>query len=719
MRPAIIWTIFHKELLETLRDRRTLLMMIGLPVLLYPMMIIGIGWFQKSETEKREERTSVVAVWGEEPPAVVGVLRGAGKMTLKRWAGAPDDIRKILQDPTMRPMRTVVSNQPVGNRQRGTVTEPENPVLASARSAVAAHTANAVLIFWPGFVQSIDSDGLGSVSVYYDSVQPDSLLARDRLVDALGRYRASVVQRREEARRLVPGFALGVEVLQRNVASEQRRGGELLGMLLPFVLIVMSLLGGLYPAIDLTAGEKERGTMQTLMCAPVGAHEIIVGKFITVWAIALITAAVNVVSLAATIGRLMPGGNLALPLSSYFTTFAMLVPVTFIISALFLAVAAFARDFKDGQNFLMPVYMVLAMPAVATMLPGVQLTAGTAFLPVLNIALLIKSVMLSEAAADLVFLTLVSSAAYAGLALALAARVFQQEQVLLGGQESLAQLLGVERRTRRLPGPGVAVVAFAIVLVVVFYGSLLLQRAGIVATLLVTEYGFFLLPTLGLVFWLGYSPRDTLSLRVPPLRALIGSALIGISAWTIAAGVLIRLLPPPDSLTRALQRILLLDGKSAPLWVVWLVIGLTPALCEELFFRGFVLSGFRRLGVVPALLASALLFGLAHSSVYRLLPTAFLGLLFGYAVWRTRSVGCSILAHLLNNGITATVVYVPAYAQWLGMGKERFLPWTTTAIGCVIALVGLLLIASVPQVRDQSRDQGRTDAVGIGDELTL
>jgi sodium transport system permease protein len=698
VRIRIIWTIFRKEIVETLRDRRTLLMMVGLPVLLYPMMIICVSWFQRSQTEKREERASEVAVWGEEAPQIVDWLGGAGKLTLKRWAAAPSQVQAMLRDPAIRPARAVQEpEEALGSSRRTAATEAENPVLAAARAAISEHTVDAVLITWPGLMRSIGDDGLGSITVYYDSVQPDSVLARDRLVETLGRYRATLVQLRERSHSLAPGFAVALDVLQRNVASEQRRGGELLGMLLPFILIVMSLLGGLYPAIDLTAGEKERGTMQTLMCAPVSPQEIIVGKFLTVWAIALITALVNVISLAATLARLLPGTNLHLPLASYLATFGMLVPVTLIISALFLAVAAFARDFKDGQNFLTPVYMVLAMPAVATMLPGVQLTTTTAFLPVVNIALLIKSVMLSEAAPDLVFLALLSSLTYSGLALVLAARVFQQEQVLLGGQQSIVDLLGLRRRAGRTAGPGVAIVSFAIVLVVVFYGSLLLQRAGIVAMVLVTEYAFFLLPTLAIVFWLGYPARETLALRVPPLRALIGSVLVGVSAWTVAAGVLIRLLPPPESLVRALERILLLDGKSPSLWIVWLIVGVTPAICEELFFRGFVLSGLRRLGILPALLVSALLFGLAHSSIYRLLPTAFLGVLFGYAVWRTGSVACGITAHALNNGLMATMVLAPSSFQWLGMGKGPFLPWTPTAFGAGVAIVGLLLIRSVPQ----------------------
>ena len=120
----------------------------------------------------------------------------------------------------------------------------------------------------------------------------------------------------------------------------------------------------------------------------------------------------------------------------------MLMPVTFIISAVFLAVAAFAKGFKDGQNFLTPVYTLLVLPAGLTMLPTVELSTWSAFVPVLNIAVLIKSLLRGEAATQLVFLVLLSSATYAALAVLLAARVFEQEQVLLGGEESVRQVLG-------------------------------------------------------------------------------------------------------------------------------------------------------------------------------------------------------------------------------------------------------------------------------------
>jgi sodium transport system permease protein len=696
MRPRIAWTIFRKELTETLRDRRTLFMMVILPILLYPMMIIAVSWFQTSEAESREQRVSTVAVWGEAPAGLARSLQVAARITPKPWAAVPAGVREALTaDPAPVPDALPAPPDRRGD-QVGEDVERESPVLAAAREVIGRQEVDAVVVLWGNLSRDVESEGLGSVTVYYDSVRPDSVMARRRVEEALDDYRRALLDSRERARGLAVGFTRALEVLPRNVAPESRRSGEVLGMILPFILVVMSLLGGFYPAIDLTAGEKERGTMQTLMCAPLRPTEIIVGKFFAVWTMALIAALANVVGLAATLARIVPGQQLTVAPSAYVLTFLMLVPVTFIVAAVFLAVAAFARDFKDGQNFLTPVYMVLAMPAAMTMLPGMRLTAATTFVPVLNVALLIKSLLLREAPAELVFLTLTASAVYAMLAMVLAARVFQQEQVLLGGRQSLAELLGFGRQRGGVPSPSLVLAAYVAILVAVFYGSLLLEHASVIWTLFATECGFFLAPTAAIVLFMGFRARDALSLRLPPLRGVLSAVLIGMSAWAVAGGLLMRLMPPPDSLVKALEKILLLDGRPASIWLIWLVAGVTPAVCEELFFRGLVLSGLRRAGMVPAVLVTALLFGLAHSSVYRLLPTAFLGFLFGYLVWKTGSVACSMIAHALNNGLMATLVFKPSLGTSLGIGASVYLPWRVTAAGVFVMLIGLALVWREP-----------------------
>ncbi len=132
---------------------------------------------------------------------------------------------------------------------------------------------------------------------------------------------------------------------------------------------------------------------------------------------------------------------------------------------------------------------------------------------------------------------------------------------------------------------------------------------------------------------------------------------------------------------------------------MWLVIAVTPALCEELFFRGLVLSGLRRLGLWPALVTCALLFGVAHSSVYRLLPTFFIGLLLSWLVWKTGSIWTGIVAHALNNGIAATLVYHKPLAVALGAGTQAYLGWKPTLAAAIVLAAGLIVLRMAPRTR--------------------
>jgi sodium transport system permease protein len=416
-----------------------------------------------------------------------------------------------------------------------------------------------------------------------------------------------------------------------------------------------------------------------------------------VWAVALTTAFVNISSLALTTARLLRSSSMTVPAESYLLTAAMLVPITFITAALFIAVAVFARDFKDGQNFLTPVYMALVLPAGATMLPGVELNAWTAFVPIVNIALLVKSALIGEWRPDLVFLTLLSSAAFAALAMLLAVRVFEREQVLLGGRDSARGLLGLDRRAGGLPSPPVAVTTFALVMVLAFYASLLLEGRGLLTSLLSVQYGFFLLPALLVVLGLGYSARDTFSLRAPSAVAVVAAVLIGVSAWIGVGGLVMRVAPPPDSLVKALERVLMLDDTQRPLWVLWLAIAVTPAICEELFFRGLVMSGLRGLGAAGAIGVSAVLFALAHASIYRLLPTLALGLILGYVVWRSGSIVAGMIVHALNNGLIASATHAPDLLKRLGVGADA-VPVPLMVAGLAVTGLGLALITrAVPR----------------------
>jgi len=706
MRFSIVRAILFKELRETLRDRRTLFMTLGLPVLLYPLVILAFTRIAESGEDAIAADQSVVAVWVALPAPVDAALTESADLALQPWGEAPAEVREGLPagrferrdpqgaEPAAGQTAGPAASSPAGplRRSRGgnRETEPENPVLAAARAAVASREVQAVIVAWPDTAPAFAQGDAVPLTVYYDSVRRESSVAHDRVATALRDARDRIVDERQRARNLPGGFAEGLTVHTRNTSSAERRSGQLLGSLLPYILLTLSVLGGMYAAIDLTAGEKERGTMQTLLCAPITSAEIVLAKFLTVWLLSLLSLVANLVSLSLTVSRLLPADLPGVGATNLVLALAVLLPVTLTSSALFLACASFARDFRDGQTMLTPVYMAVALPAGVVALPTIELNAWTAFVPIVNVTLLVKALFLREASAELIFLTLLSACMYAAVAIAGAVHVFHRETVLVGEKTSMRTVFERGARAGGTPNAGFALTAFAVLLVVQFYGSLSLRNLPIHWLLVTLQYGGFLLPTLGMLALFGFDARRTLGLRRPPVIALLSAVALGLSAWLFAGGVVARLLPPPESLTRAMERFIQLGDQPMPLWVVWLVIGITPAICEELFFRGLVFSGLRRLGVWPAVLGSALLFALAHASIYRLMPTFILGVVLGVLRWRSGSVVPGMVMHAINNGLIGTLAQRPDLAAWFGMqGASGTMPWGPVLAGTAV-MIGAL-----------------------------
>jgi len=128
---------------------------------------------------------------------------------------------------------------------------------------------------------------------------------------------------------------------------------------------------------------------------------------------------------------------------------------------------------------------------------------------------------------------------------------------------------------------------------------------------------------------------------------------------------------------------------------VWLALGLLPGVCEELFFRGFVFAGLRRLGAVSGLVLTALCFGVAHASIYRLLPTFTMGLILGLVRWRTGSIVCSMIVHTVNNGLIATLAQRPDLIRLVGLSPEGTMAEGPTAAGTAALIAALAVLMRV------------------------
>jgi len=555
-------------------------------------------------------------------------------------------------------------------------------------------------VLWPGFDKALATGSVGTVSIYFDSVRKSSEGVADKLEKQLREFRHHIVAERERLQGMPAGFSRALDILSSDVASRVRRTGYFLGLGIPLLLMLLSVVGALYVAIDITAGEKDRGTMETLLCAPLRPTEIVCGKLLTVWAVSLVSSFANTASMAASFSRVIASIDvLAIPFSAYALIFVLMLPVGLTVSAFMLAVAVMARDAKDAGNFVTAALMFVLVPLVSVMALNPELSRWTACVPLANIMLLIKSSFLGEVPMEAAFLTIVSSAVYAALAIIFAARVFGREQILLGGNARRSGLFTFDRTPDGVPTPAAAVGMFCLAFVLMFYGSLVFEASGsVVATLLVTQYGGLLLPTVVGAFWMKFSPQKTFSLKTPRWPAMVGAALIGISAWAVLASTVMRFLPPPpQEVVETLKKALFVGDKPLPLWMVLFLTAITPAVCEELLFRGFVLSGLRRLGQWPAILISSLLFGLLHPSIYQFVPTFLLGVLLGWLVWKSGSVFCGMIVHALSNGMIATLTHLKLLPENMAPGALPW-GWPVTAAAVVGLLTGIMLISGRPRI---------------------
>ena len=225
------------------------------------------------------------------------------------------------------------------------------------------------------------------------------------------------------------------------MAPPEKVSGTLLGGLIPYFVIVLCLIGAMYPAMDLTAGEKERGTMETILCSPVSRVHLVLGKFLMVLTASLFSALLSMISMGATFhaarGLLQPLeqlGGPALPLQfswrAMAAVFLMVVPLAVLFSAALLAIALFAKSYKEAQSYLSPLTIFVVLPAIISVLPGVELNTGLSLIPVLNTSLVSKEIIAGAYHWDYIVLIFASSCAYASAALAVAIWLFQREEVL-------------------------------------------------------------------------------------------------------------------------------------------------------------------------------------------------------------------------------------------------------------------------------------------------
>jgi sodium transport system permease protein len=388
MRLPIISAIYQKEMLDLIRDRRTLISMVVVPLLIIPLLLNATTRLMSRMEENAESEAKSMAV------AIHVTTPG---------------IREALEKAQIQ------------------VVEKDD-----LKDAVLKKTAAAGVEEIPG--TPIE------VQIYSDNSNPTSSAAAARVRVALDDLKDEKV--RESLKNSgIPASVLTPFVVKKtNIAGARKMSGMVWGSMLGYVLLLLMFAGGMYPVIDMTAGEKERKTMEALLSSPATRQEIVLGKNFAAMTAIFITAILTLGSMVYSLKGSKLGSKSpelqemmrTIPLDAH--TLALiavtLVPLSMFAAALMFTIALFARSYKEGQSYLTPLVFVVIFPALMGGMSGFEMTPVLCLIPIFNASQMIRGIMLGDVSTANFAITTAANLVYAGIAFFIATRQFENENVL-------------------------------------------------------------------------------------------------------------------------------------------------------------------------------------------------------------------------------------------------------------------------------------------------
>lgn len=720
--------IFRRELRDQMRDRRTLFTVAILPLLLYPVM--GMALLQVAQF-MREHPTQVWLIGVDNLPddsSEMQLLHDGPKVNARWCTGlSPDLINIHLSKDTDEQFFALIREfkNPDSKNERG-----EKLFDQLIQQEMRNRDIDLTVVI-PSKMTS-DQETLQcddqsnrpppSVYVFQNSASDKSNIASERFAGILRNWQRAMASSKLTEEQVAAVSAKPFKIARADVANKTEKQAAAWSKILPFIIMIWSLTGAFYPAVDLCAGEKERGTFETLLSSPAHRTDLAIGKLLTVMAFSIATSILNLLSMGFTgmfVYSKMAGsaGGMAAamgppPLAAIGWLLVALIPISALFSGMALAAAAFARSSKEGQYYLIPLMMVCMPLMMIPMLPAAKLDIGTSLIPISGLMLTLRCLIegqyseVARFAGPVCLVTLVCC----WLAIRWVVQQFNSETVLFRASERFgvgAWFKQVMQDRHDLPTVGNAVLLGITILLIKFFISFAMQAPGswfgFAKQTVIVLVATVAMPAILMALILTRNAAKSLRLsrcRVPVASAAILAAIF-LHPLVMWFTTLVMYVYPPSGDLMQLQQVVGTILADAPnIWVILLVFAVAPAIMEELAFRGFMLSGFESFrNKWTAVIATSLLFGLAHGVLQQSIITFFVGMILGWIAIRTKSLLPCVLYHATHNGLTVCISMITAghiqNSFWLGA------IFTTTdgstyqygvLSGILMSIVGLLLL---------------------------
>jgi sodium transport system permease protein len=678
MNRQTVRTLLAHELRMLLRDRRTIVFSLVLPVLILPLFLYA----SKSSNDRRQKTLKqtvyTYAVTGTETSDVRKRIDNALKSLGNKADGKIDERYSLaglkLQEVTVKDPAASLKKQEIhcylealSGKEADAL--PKATKQTNARSAVPERLPGVplVLIYFQGD-QDLSQQASSKISI---------LLQRQ-----WGEERNKLL--REHGFPSDPLRIMSVE--DRNLATQSQMIGSFVGRFLTLFLVILMLTGGAFASMDIVAGEKERGSLETILTTAVSRTEMATAKQLTILIVALTITFIQIAEflIFITFKLISIPGNLAIeaPPIAVVTLLFLFIPVAAFISAVLLMISSYAKSYKEAQLYFFPVYLVSWIPALAGVLPGISLRSAIVVVPLANVSVAVREIMVGKFDWPMITVVFVAMSAVALLTVRVSAKLLNQEKLVTASEFDEADLVG---------GPGLfqkrVVRWYALLIVVMFVIALNVpQLATFRRQLLFNQLVIFLGGSLLMIARYRLNIKQAWALRLPKPAVWPAILILIPSAYIVGIGVFHlsnMFIPVPSQMLEQFSSNIM--PKEIPAWQILFFLAILPGVCEEIAFRGTLLYGLRKkFRPVTLAIVIGIIFGFIHMDLFRIIPTGFLGIILTAVALLTGSIFPCMVMHAGNNAF--------AYLISLKGQSLAHLPWWGYGIATVVCAVCFLII---------------------------
>ena len=651
--------IFDNELRMLLRDRRTIVVAVLLPLLLYPVVL----YVTRTNTERSEKTLAATvfryAIAGSQAETVRQYIRQARDETARRaetGSGQADTSSSEAESFADFKCQEAPVTDPAASLKAGEI----HFYLEGLNSKEADAFPKS-----PEYPRREERDpdatpaperlpGVPMIVISYQGNEDTSRAGSEKMRSLLSL--AQRLQKDEVLRR--SGVTLHPEqlmtVTQTSLATAAQVSGSQIGRYLTAALLIFLLSAGSIVAMDSIAGEKERGSLETLLTTAARRSEIVAAKQLLIVTVALAVTIIQFANLLAyvtfKIVKLPKSWVLEVPPGTIATMLVLFVPLAAFTAAILLMISAYAKSYKEAQLYFFPVYLVSMVPALAGALPGIALRSAIVLVPLANVSVAVREIMVGRFDWPMIVAVFLVMSGAAVWAVRASASMLAKESLIMATETDTAD-----------PGDGSARYSrhvlrwYAVLGVVLFAVALNVpQLSTFRAQVLFNEIVIFLGGAFLIIWKYKLNARSALALRrVRPVTWV--AVLLAIPSGLVVATGVFRLanllFPVPRKLLEQFGGDMM--PANVPLWQMFLLIAILPGICEEIAFRGTLLYGLRRrFRPVALALVVGIVFGFFHVALFRIIPTAFLGIILTSMALLTGSIFPGIAAHAGNNGLS-------------------------------------------------------------------